>query len=112
MLGRLSRALAASARFSLDRFSDVYLVTDAIAALASTAASGPRIGFAIRVQPRRLELLIGPLYRGSAEAVRDRNDEQLSGSPLELLSDELTVETIGGSELLRVVMIDHRRSQP
>ena len=38
--------------------------------------------------------------------------EQLSGSPLELLSDELTVETIGGSELLRVVMIDHRRSQP
>ena len=112
VLGRLSRALAASARFSLDRFSDVYLVTDAIAALASTAASGPRIGFAIRVQPRRLELLIGPLYRGSAEEVRDRNDEQLSGSPLELLSDELTVETIGGSELLRVVMIDHRRSQP
>ena len=109
VLGRLCRALAASARFSLDRFSDVYLVTDAIAALASTGASGPRIGFAIRVQPRRLELMVGPLYRGSTEAVRSREDQRLSGSPLMLLSDDLSVETIADSELLRVVMIDQRR---
>ncbi len=38
LLGRLARALAARARFSLDRFSDVYLVTDAIAAHAARAA--------------------------------------------------------------------------
>src|SRR4029077_15937665 len=39
VLGRLARALAARARFSLDRFSDVYLVTDALAAHAVHAAS-------------------------------------------------------------------------
>jgi serine/threonine-protein kinase RsbW len=110
VLGRLSRALAASARFSLDRFSDVYLVTDAISALAATAATGPRIGFAIRVQTRRLELLLGPLGRGSIDELRRRNDGRLSDSPLELLSDELAAETIGASELLHVVMIDHRRA--
>jgi len=110
VLGRLSRALAASARFSLDRFSDVYLVTDAISALAASGATGPRIGFAIRVRTRQLELLVGPLRRGSVDALRIRNDGRLADSPLALLSDELAAETIGPSELLHVVMIDHRRS--
>src|SRR5437588_7737784 len=41
VLGRLARAMAARARFSLDRFSDVYLVTDAVAAHAVRAANAP-----------------------------------------------------------------------
>ena len=70
VLGRLSRALAASARFSLDRFSDVYLVTDAIAAHGAAAANGPRIGFSIKAGGRRLELIVGPFRKGSGEQLR------------------------------------------
>ena len=107
VLGRLARALAATARFSLDRFSDVYLVTDSIAAYAARAASGERVGFSLTAAPRRLELRIGPFDAGSAALLRDENSR--SKSPLVLLSDELEVEQADGREMLRVVMIDHRR---
>jgi serine/threonine-protein kinase RsbW len=107
VLGRLARALAATARFSLDRFSDVYLVTDSIAAHAARAASGERVAFSLSASPRRLELRIGPFEPGTAAMLGDESNR--SKSPLVLLSDELDVEEVDGSELLRVVMIDHRR---
>jgi anti-sigma regulatory factor (Ser/Thr protein kinase) len=111
VLGRLSRAMAASARFSLDRFSDVYLVTDAIAAQASSDARSPRIGFAISVKARRLELSVGPLRPGSLEAWQAGDEPQTSPRALlEHLTDELTAETVGEAEMLRVVMLDHTRS--
>ncbi len=108
VLGRLARALAATARFSLDRFSDVYLVTDSISAHAVRAATSQRMGFSLEAALRRLELTIGPFEIGSTEAlVGDRGG---SKSPLVLLSDELSSGPDGdGSELLRVVMIDHRQ---
>jgi anti-sigma regulatory factor (Ser/Thr protein kinase) len=109
VLGRLSRALAANARFSLDRFSDVYLVTDAIAAHSAAAASGPRIAFAITAGGRRLELTVGPFRLGSGRDLRGRARTEDARSPLELLSDELKVEQADGIELLRVLMVDHRR---
>jgi serine/threonine-protein kinase RsbW len=104
VLGRVARAVAARARFSLDRFSDVYLVTDAIASLASTGAAGSAIGFAIAISTRRLELTIAPLRAGSGAVARR------SGSPLARLVDELTVTPNGASESLRLVMIDHAAS--
>ena len=111
VLGRLARALAATARFSLDRFSDVYLVTDAVAAHAEASARGERVSFALKAGARRLELVVGPLRAGSGRA--DSSQEANSDarrSPLELLSDELEVQTLAdGGELLRVVMIDQRR---
>jgi hypothetical protein len=107
VLGRLARALAASARFSLDRFSDVYLVTDAIAAHATRSAGGERIGFALEAAPRRLEMTIGPFRKGSGESLR-ADDPGGPRSPLVLLSDELDAIPDAGGERLRVVMIDHR----
>jgi serine/threonine-protein kinase RsbW len=107
VLGRLARALAATARFSLDRFSDVYLVTDSIAAHAARAASSERVAFSLSAAPRRLELRIGPFDRGTATLLGD--EATRSKSPLLLLSDELDAQEVEGSELLRVVMIDHRR---
>ncbi|HEY6781796.1 MAG TPA: ATP-binding protein [Candidatus Dormibacteraeota bacterium] len=109
VLGRLARALAASARFSLDRFSDVYLVTDAIAAHAATAASGKRIAFSIKASERRIEIAAGPFHLGSATELSGDAEAGGPRSPLSLLSDELAVDPIDGAELLRVVMIDHRR---
>jgi anti-sigma regulatory factor (Ser/Thr protein kinase) len=110
VLGRLARALAATARFSLDRFSDVYLVTDAIAAHAEASAREGRVAFALTAGARRLEVAVGPLRAGSGERIRQEASAGGRRSPLGLLSDELEVENLPGSgELLRVVMIDHRR---
>lgn len=108
VLGRLARALAASARFSLDRFSDVYLVTDAIAAHTVRTAELERIGFALSAAPRRLELTIGPFRPGSGALLRGEGDDA-PRSPLVLLSDELSSSVDPRGETLHVVMIDHRR---
>jgi anti-sigma regulatory factor (Ser/Thr protein kinase) len=108
VLGRITRAVAAGARFSLDRFSDVYLVTDALAAHARRAIDGAQIGFAIAASTRRLELTLGPLVRGSSTQLVGRAHSQLGSEPLSLLADGLEVEPIGETEMLRVLLLDRR----
>jgi anti-sigma regulatory factor (Ser/Thr protein kinase) len=107
VLGRISRALAATARFSLDRFSDLYLVTDAISAHAANAAAGNRIAFAISAGGRRLQLIVGPFQEGSGGAL-DADARDGWRSPLHMLSDDVQLVANNGSELLQLVMIDHR----
>jgi serine/threonine-protein kinase RsbW len=102
VLGRVARALAASARFSLDRFSDVYLVTDAVAALAADAAAASELRFAITAAPRCLELTIGPFRAGTGKAAAR------AGAPLTRLVDDLSVVVDEPTESLRLVMVDHR----
>jgi anti-sigma regulatory factor (Ser/Thr protein kinase) len=109
VLGRLARALAARARFSLDRFSDVYLITDAIAAHAARAARGERIAFGLATNSRRLELTIGPFRPGSGSELREERPVQDVGSALVMLSDAVEVERANGDEMLRVVMTDMGR---
>jgi serine/threonine-protein kinase RsbW len=108
VLGRLARTLAATAHFSLDRFSDVYLVTDTLAAHAATAATGERVHARLTAADRRLELAVGPFRSGASEQLRG-SSEQRSSSPLALLSDEVSIQPDGNGEVLRVVVIDHRR---
>jgi serine/threonine-protein kinase RsbW len=108
VLGRISRALAATARFSLDRFSDVYLVTDAISAHASSASIGNRVAFAITAGGRRMILVVGPFRKGSGSALDTRARADGSRSPLHVLTDELELIPVNESELLQVVMVDHR----
>ncbi len=108
ILGRLARTLAATAHFSLDRFSDVYLVTDALAAHAIRAASGPRISARLAVAERRLELLVGPFRLGAGELLQ-ASPGGSGPSALTLLSDEISVRTLDNGELVRVVVIDRRR---
>jgi serine/threonine-protein kinase RsbW len=107
VLGRLARAMAARARFSLDRFSDVYLVTDALAAHAVQAASASRVGFGISTDTRRLEVTIGPFRPGASSELAAGAQSEV-GSALRLLSDELDVRRENGSEMLHVVMLDRR----
>jgi len=111
VLGRLARAMAARARFSLDRFSDVYLVTDALAAHAVSAAAGPRIGFGISTDTRRLELTIGPFRAGASSRLSDSEHSEV-GSALRLLSDELEILPEGDAEMLHVVMLDGQLRAP
>ena len=107
VLGRLARAMAARARFSLDRFSDVYLVTDAVAAHAARAASEARLSFGLSTDTRRLEMVIGPLRPGSSSELTGGSPDDV-GSALRLLSDELDVRRENGAEVLRIVMLDQR----
>jgi anti-sigma regulatory factor (Ser/Thr protein kinase) len=99
VLGRAARATAARAHFTVDRFSELGLVTDALGNHAEQTADGEPIGFSIRSAPRRLELAVGPLRAGARPA-----------PALELLADELHVESAGDHELLRVVVTDPTRS--
>ncbi len=108
VLGRLARTLAATAHFSLDRFSDVYLVTDTLAAHASAAAEGQRIEARLTAQDRRLELVVGPFRKGTGSRL-DTPAADHPASPLVLLSDQVSVQEAGDAELLRVVVIDRRR---
>jgi hypothetical protein len=108
VLGRLARALAAKARFSLDRFSDVYLVTDAIAAHAARAARGERIAFSMSTEVRRLELTIGPFRDGTGSWLNENEGSQDVGGALSMLSDEVEVRPVQDGEMLHVVMVDHR----
>jgi len=105
VLGRLARAMAARARFSLDRFSDVYLVTDAIAAHAVRAANATRIAFGLSTDTRRLELTIGPFKPGASTDLASGAADEVD-SALRLLSDELDVSRDNGVEMLRIVMLD------
>ena len=109
VLGRVARARAARARFSLDRFSDVYLVTDAIAAHAARSAKGPRMSFAISTDAQRLELTIGPFVEGSGEQLSHQAPEYSAASALTMLTDELDVHRDGNGEVLHVVKVDRRR---
>jgi anti-sigma regulatory factor (Ser/Thr protein kinase) len=108
VLGRLARTLAATAHFSLDRFSDVYLVTDTLAAHASRAASGSRVHARLAAAERRLELTVGPFRTGASQPLQAAAGEAVP-SPLALLSDEVRIEPDGGGELVHVLVIDHRR---
>jgi serine/threonine-protein kinase RsbW len=108
VLGRLARTLAATAHFSLDRFSDVYLVTDTLAGHAASTAAGSRIGARLVAQERRLELEVGPFRSGTGQLLSAPAAGPV-GSPLALLSDQVSVEHADGGELVRVVVIDHRR---
>ena len=111
VLGRLGRALAIRARFSLDRFADVYLLTDAVTDHAARNAQGARIAFAISTRPQRLELKVGPLRAGPSATATARGPGRGAGgwgSPLALISDELELEHVYGSALLRVALEDRR----
>jgi anti-sigma regulatory factor (Ser/Thr protein kinase) len=108
VLGRLARTLAATAHFSLDRFSDVYLITDTLAAHAGRAAESGRISARLSAGERRLEVVLGPLRPGTAAALQTGDADPVS-SPLAHLADEISVRECGTGEAIDVVVVDHRR---
>jgi hypothetical protein len=95
VLEPLSNGLAARARFALERFSDVFLITRAIAAHVMSAASSERVSFALSAGEHQLDLTIGPLRPGAGEALPQQ---------VAVAADELVTEPLDRSELLRVVV--------
>lgn len=121
VLGRVLRAIAAGAHFSVERFGDLYAVVDALADYAAHASSGSMIGFAMTGSSRRLELVSGPLLNGShAPDVRDSSsghDAATADGTLALESlrealagvvDELSAGSGDSPRTLEMVLLDHR----
>ena len=109
VLGRIGRALAPSAGFSLDRCADVYLVTDALGAHAERAAESTTISVALGARDRRLEFVLAPLRSGMSGRL-DLGESSATPEALTTLIDQLTVSGDNGHETLRVAMSDHRRA--
>jgi serine/threonine-protein kinase RsbW len=106
VLEPLTSAMAARSRFSLERFSDVYLVTRAIAAHVEAAASSGRISFALGADEQQLDFTIGPLQAGAGDRLREMGSSDRLEASVARLADELMYEPIENSELLRVVVKD------
>jgi serine/threonine-protein kinase RsbW len=109
IFGRLARAVAAGKHFSVDRFSDLYPIADAIAAYAQRAATGDRpLTVSINSENRRLEMALAPFTAGSGSHLQSVPDEEPGGSALAGLADRLEIEPWEGAELLRVLVLDRR----
>jgi len=106
VLPRLLCALAARANFSTDRLSDAELLADAIAARAFQAIIGSHLGVGIAVEPRQVELRIGPLPAGhSDEAAVDSVLGELAPI-VQRLADNHSLTPAGPASVLALALID------
>jgi serine/threonine-protein kinase RsbW len=106
VMGRLATMVAAGARFSLDRLSDLRLLTDAIGAHARASALGERVGFALASAVRRLDVAVGPLRPGSSAPLEQAEWARTPSYLPLLLAEDLRVEALDGYEIVRAVMVD------
>ncbi len=108
VLPRLVCALAARANFSTDRLSDAQLVADVIAAEAFRAIIGSHLGVGIAVEPRRVELRVGPLpIDRESETAADAALGELGGV-VERLIDDHSIAPVGSAAVLALQLIDQR----
>ncbi len=107
---RLLCVLAARANFSTDRISDSQLLADALVAHASGSISGSHLTLVVDVEPRDLEVRIGPLVAGRAAGlVRDSDVEGL-GSVLEKLADGHGVSRSDSHDMLTLTLRDRAQA--
>ena len=109
LLGRIGRALAPSAGFSLQRCYDVFRLSDALGAHAEQAANSRAISVALGARASRLEFALAPLRMGTSAHLEQR------GAPpradvLAALTEEVAVVARDGHETLRVSMRDPLRA--
>jgi anti-sigma regulatory factor (Ser/Thr protein kinase) len=110
VLEPLTSALAARSRFSLERFSDMYLLTQAIGAHVRSSASSGRVSFALGADEQQLHLTVGPLQPGSGQALQRMGSSDRLEASAARLADELACEPVENSELLRVVVRNRDRA--
>jgi serine/threonine-protein kinase RsbW len=106
ILPRLLCVLAARAHFSTDRISDAQLLADALVAQTPASIDGSHLGIGVSVQPRNLELHVGPLRTG--RVIWRTVDSTVAGlSPVvEKVVNHLGVVAVGSSEALSLRLSD------
>jgi len=108
VLPRLLCALAARADFCTDRLSDAQLLADAIAAQASQSILGSHLHVGIAIEPRQVELRVGPLpaVRGHGTAV-DAVLGELAPI-IQRLADDYSLTPVGPASVLALQLSDRR----
>ncbi len=102
VLARIVGALAARRDLSVDRVSDAILLTDAIAAAAPGRFADGRVRLSLADGDGGVELRLGPMEDGGAEAIRAALGVPDVGGSLEALADELSVDVGSGGDYLAV----------
>jgi serine/threonine-protein kinase RsbW len=100
VLARLVGALAARRELSVDRVSDAVLITDAISAAAPGRFADGCVRLGLGESEAGLELRLGPMERGAANAIREELAVPDLGGSLEALVDELEVDESGDGDYL------------
>ncbi len=104
VLGRLVRAVAAGAHFSVDRFPSLHLLTSALSARATELDGAGEISFSIVGRPKHLEVAVGPLPPGSS---RDLFGGQTPPG-LDGLIESTDATVVPEGELVQVVVVEPR----
>jgi anti-sigma regulatory factor (Ser/Thr protein kinase) len=109
VLPRLVCALAARANFSTDRIYDAQLLADVIAAQAFRSITGSHLGVGIAVEPRRVELRVGPLSAGHAPGAVTISSVLGELAPVVgRLADDHSLAPAGPVAVLALQLIDRR----
>jgi serine/threonine-protein kinase RsbW len=108
VLPRMLSVLAARAHFSTDRIFDTHLLADELVAHCARSTAANHLSVAFGVEPRTLELHVGPLDVGDAsQLIRDSGRAGTRG-PLAILSDRHRVQALGSCEVLILGLSDNR----
>jgi serine/threonine-protein kinase RsbW len=94
---RVLSSLAARAYFTTDRISDTQLLADALVAQTDDSVSASHLNVDVSVAPRHLEIRIGPLQAGRADALFGSAATEGLGPVLERLTDGHAISAAGAS---------------
>lgn len=97
---RVLSTLAARAYFTTDRISDTRLLADALVSRADGAISASHLNVGVSVEPRHLEIRLGPLRAGGAGSLFGGPEMERLAPVLERLSDGHEVSSSGSTETL------------
>jgi serine/threonine-protein kinase RsbW len=100
ILPRLLSALAARAHFPIDRISETMLLADALPSAVQQLAPRRQLRVAINGGPRKLELLIGPLGSGHANALMGDLSVEGIGSLLGRITNAQSIIALDSQETL------------
>jgi serine/threonine-protein kinase RsbW len=108
VLPRVVCVLAARAHFTTDRISDAELVADELVSQAFSWSANSHLTVAVSVEPRELELRVGPLRLGGAQQLIDRAESGAGTAVIEKLTDDRRVASAGAEETLELRLRDSR----
>jgi serine/threonine-protein kinase RsbW len=112
VLPRMLSAVAAHARFSIERVGAVQRLADTLAAELSTSANAGYLHVMLSAEIRDLELRIEPLRTMEAAPQAAANGDGHDGGPwaaIGQLADEHHVQWVGSSEQLTLRLVDRTR---
>ena len=114
LIGRVARATAAGAHFTMTGASDLYAINDAMAGFAEVAADGHLV-VGISSSAHRLPLDAGPIVAldgptaEPVEATGDAREVELRRAALAELVDQLSFESFERGKLLHLLVLDRGR---